>query len=139
MTENFSVWPGDFYNLRDLLPQADQELLANLRVFMESKVAPVINDYWTRQAFPHDLVPEFGKLGICGSSYNGYGFRGLSPVTEGFIAVEIARVDPSVSTFFGVHGGLAAGSIYLCGSDEQKEPLASRHGDDGEARLIRAD
>merc|ERR1711974_198448 len=31
-----------------------------------------------------------------------------------------ARVDVSMSTFFGVHSGLAMGSIYLCGSEEQK-------------------
>jgi glutaryl-CoA dehydrogenase len=37
------------------------------------------------------------------------------------VAMELARVDPSIATFFGVHGGLAMGSIYLCGSDEQKE------------------
>jgi alkylation response protein AidB-like acyl-CoA dehydrogenase len=34
---------------------------------------------------------------------------------------ELARVDPSISTFFGVHGGLAMGSIFLCGSEEQKQ------------------
>ena len=33
--------------------------------------------------------------------------------------MELARVDPSISTFMGVHGGLAMGSILLCGSDEQ--------------------
>ena len=40
---------------------------------------------------------------------------------DGMIAMELARVDPSIGTFFGVHGGLAMGSIYLCGSEEQKE------------------
>ncbi len=37
------------------------------------------------------------------------------------IAMELARVDPSMSTFSGVHSGLAMGSIYLCGSEEQKQ------------------
>jgi glutaryl-CoA dehydrogenase len=37
------------------------------------------------------------------------------------IAMELARVDPSIATFMGVHGGLAAGSILLCGSEEQKD------------------
>ena len=35
--------------------------------------------------------------------------------------MEMARVDPSFSTFFGVHNGLAMGSIYLDGSEEQKQ------------------
>jgi glutaryl-CoA dehydrogenase len=37
------------------------------------------------------------------------------------LAMELARSDPSMSTFMGVHSGLAMGSIYLCGSQEQKE------------------
>jgi len=39
----------------------------------------------------------------------------------GFIAMEIARIDCSCATFFGVHSGLAMGSIFLCGSEEQKQ------------------
>ena len=35
--------------------------------------------------------------------------------------MEMARVDPSFSTFFGVHNGLAMGSIYLGGSEEQRQ------------------
>ena len=35
--------------------------------------------------------------------------------------MELARTDPSIATFMGVHGGLAMGSIYVCGSDEQRE------------------
>jgi glutaryl-CoA dehydrogenase len=37
------------------------------------------------------------------------------------ISMEIARVDPSIATFHGVHSGLAMGSIAICGSDEQKQ------------------
>ena len=33
----------------------------------------------------------------------------------------MARVDSSFATFFGVHSGLAMGSIYLVGSEEQKQ------------------
>jgi glutaryl-CoA dehydrogenase len=40
---------------------------------------------------------------------------------EGIIAAEIARIDASVATFFGVQSGLAMGSIYICGSEEQKQ------------------
>jgi glutaryl-CoA dehydrogenase len=35
--------------------------------------------------------------------------------------MEIAKVDCSLATFYGVHSGLAMGSIYLCGSEEQKK------------------
>ena len=35
--------------------------------------------------------------------------------------MEMARVDSSIATFYGVHSGLAMGSIYLGGSEEQKQ------------------
>src|SRR5438445_7903012 len=40
---------------------------------------------------------------------------------EGFIAMEMARVHVSISTFFGVQTGLSMGSIYVLGSEEQKQ------------------
>ena len=33
----------------------------------------------------------------------------------------MARIDASIATFFGVQSGLAMGSIYICGSEEQKQ------------------
>jgi len=43
--------------------------------------------------------------------------------------MELARIDASIATFWGVHTGLSAGSIYLCGDEEQKQrwlPLRAR-------------
>src|SRR5262249_15178457 len=45
---------------------------------------------------------------------------GVSWLLNGFIAMEMARIDSSVATFWGVHTGLSAGSIYLCGDEAQK-------------------
>ncbi|MDQ2802893.1 MAG: acyl-CoA dehydrogenase family protein, partial [Pseudomonadota bacterium] len=113
---------GDFYQLASTLPEPDRELLARARAFMTEKVAPIINGYWMRGEFPFDLVvPGYRELGVAGLSYQGYGCPGRSPVLDGFLALELARVDASIATFHGVHSGLAMGSIYLCGSEEQKQ------------------
>ena len=40
---------------------------------------------------------------------------------NGIIAMELARIDSSMATFWGVHTGLSAGSIYLCGDETQKQ------------------
>ena len=37
------------------------------------------------------------------------------------VFMELARTDPSIATFHGVHSGLAMGTIYVCGSDEQRD------------------
>jgi glutaryl-CoA dehydrogenase len=88
---------------------------------METSVAPVINKYWADDAFPFELVPGFRDLKIAGLGYNGYECAGGSTLLAGFAAMEIARIDSSFATFFGVHSGLAMGSIYLAGSEEQKQ------------------
>jgi glutaryl-CoA dehydrogenase len=112
---------ADFYQVTASLSDADQEVLTRVRTFMESQVAPVINKYWAEDSFPFELVPGIRDLKIAGAGYEGYGCAGGSTSLAGFIAMEIARVDSSCATFFGVHSGLAMGSIFLCGSEEQKK------------------
>jgi alkylation response protein AidB-like acyl-CoA dehydrogenase len=112
---------SDFYDLESLLSDDDRALLHRVRAFMDEQVQPIINDYWTRGKTPLELIPGLAELGIAGTQYSGYGCPGRSPLTDGMISMELSRGDPSISTFMGVHGGLAMGTIYLCGSEEQKE------------------
>lgn len=112
---------GDFYAIGLTLSQPDQALLSRVRDFMEAEVSPIINRYWVREEFPHQLIPGFAALNIAGLAYQGYGCPGKSTVLDGMVAMEMGRVDCSIATFFGVHSGLAMGSIYLCGSEEQKQ------------------
>ena len=112
---------SDFLGFELLLEEQDRELLSRVRAFMTREVEPVINDYWTRAAFPHDLVPGMAELGIAGLAYDGPGCPARGALVDGMVAMELGRVDPSIGTFMGVHGGLAMGSIQLCGSDEQRE------------------
>jgi glutaryl-CoA dehydrogenase len=112
---------GDFYKIAHLFGEADQALLGRVRAFAEEKVAPIINQYWGRAEFPFELVSDYGALGIAGAPYTGFGCLGKSPLVDGLIMMELARIDCSIATFHGVHSGLAMGSIYLCGSDEQKQ------------------
>ena len=112
---------SDFYGIEQLLTDAGRDAVRRTREFLVKEVEPVINGYWTREEFPHHLIPEIASLGIVGVAYEGYGCPGGGPLLDGVLAMELARSDPSMSTFLGVHSGLAMGSIYLCGSEEQKE------------------
>ena len=112
---------SDFYQLTDVLSQAERDKLKQVRAFMESQVAPVINKYWAEDSFPFELIPGIRDLKIAGLGYEGYGCPGGSTMLAGFVAMEIARIDCSCATFFGVHSGLAMGSIFLGGSEEQKK------------------
>jgi len=112
---------GDFYQLVELLTPEEVALVKKVRAYMESKVKPIIAKYWSDDAFPFELLPSFKELGIGGLGYEGYGCAGGNQKQFGFVAMELARIDPSICTFFGVHSGLAMGSIYLDGSEEQKQ------------------
>ncbi|MGC1571611.1 MAG: acyl-CoA dehydrogenase family protein, partial [Pseudolabrys sp.] len=112
---------SDFYQLADVLTADEKAIVKKVRTYMESKVQPIINKYWSEDAFPFELLPSFKELQLGGLGFKGYGCAGGSQKLFGFVAMEIARVDASFSTFFGVHSGLAMGSIYLDGSEEQKQ------------------
>ncbi|WP_405164276.1 acyl-CoA dehydrogenase family protein [Nocardia sp. NBC_01499] len=111
---------ADFYALEDLLDPDEQDFLHGVRKYMTTEVDPIINRHWQRGSFPFEIVPGIRDLGLAGLPYRGYGCPGRSFLLDGMVAMELARTDPSIATFAGVHGGLAMGSIYLCGNDEQK-------------------
>src|SRR6267142_2037172 len=112
---------SDFYQLLETLPAEELAVVKQVRNFMETKVQPIITKYWVEDSFPFELLPAIKELNIGGVAMNGYGCRGGSAQLFGLIAMEMARVDSSIATFFGVHNGLAMGSIYLGGSEEQKQ------------------
>jgi glutaryl-CoA dehydrogenase len=96
-------------------------LLHRVRKFAETEVLPVVNPYWERGDFPFELLPKFAELNIIGDTMVGYGTTPMSAVASGLLMYELSRVDGSIATFFGVHVGLAMQSIYLLGSDEQRQ------------------
>src|ERR1700744_3137461 len=132
---------GDFYQLIELLTPEEKAIVAKVRTYMEAKVQPIINKYWSDDAFPFELLPSFKELGLGGLGFEGYGCAGGSQKLFGYVAMEIARVDASICTFWGVHSGLAMGSIYLDGSEEQKQkwlPQMARYEKIGCFRLTEA-
>ena len=112
---------GDFYRMLDLLDPQELAVARRVRDFMESEVAPIIENYWASDKFPFDIIPKLVPLNIAGVGYKGYGAAGGSWLLNAVICMEMARIDSSIATFWGVHTGLSAGSIYLCGDEEQKQ------------------
>ena len=114
---------GDYFDIDALITEEQRQKMAELRVFMETEVEPVINEAWLGDRTPRDvLIPGFRKLDLLTPIY-GEDLETREPngsVMEGLLTMEIARVDVSTATFFGVHSGLAMKSILVCGSDEQK-------------------
>jgi glutaryl-CoA dehydrogenase len=111
----------DYYHIDDLLTEEEREVRDRVRAFADREVIPIISGYWERAEFPFELVPKVAELGIAGGAIKGYGCPGMSQIATGLVAIEMARGDGSLNTFFGVHSGLAMGTMDICGSEEQKE------------------
>ncbi|MBE7190166.1 acyl-CoA dehydrogenase family protein [Jatrophihabitans endophyticus] len=111
----------DFFGYRDLLDDDDRKLLAGLREWLETNLAPIVDDYWSRAEFPSQLVASLAELDVMGLSLDLPDRPARSRLLGGFVGLEFARIDASFASFYGVHSGLAMGTIAQCGSDEQRE------------------
>jgi glutaryl-CoA dehydrogenase len=111
----------DYYLIEELLTDEEREVRDKVRAFADREVIPIINEYWDKAQFPFELIPKIAELNIAGTTIQGYGCPGISHVAAGLLAVEMARGDGSLNTFFGVHSGLAMSTIEILGSEEQKE------------------
>lgn len=92
-------------------------------------MAPVANDYWARAEFPFGIIDRFREPDPISWADPRSGDTPPSSLLAGFTAMELAHVDASVATFFGVHAGLAMGSVAWLGSEEQRRrwlPAMSR-------------
>jgi glutaryl-CoA dehydrogenase len=112
---------GDFYGYEHLLSEEDRALLLRVREFAQREVAPLVDDHWGRGEFPYELIPKLAELDIVGLGYPRADRPAKSRLVSSFLTLELSRIDASFATFFGVHSGLAMGSILYCGSEEQKQ------------------
>lgn len=111
----------DFLLLDADLPADVIELRDRIRAFGRDVVFDVIDEYWERAEFPPEVLKGLAELGIAGGQISGYGCPGHSELAMGIVARELAMIDGSVNTFFGVHSGLGMGAIHTLGDEEQRQ------------------
>ncbi|MEL6407776.1 MAG: acyl-CoA dehydrogenase family protein [Chloroflexota bacterium] len=111
----------DYYGLDEKLNDKQRATRDRVRAFVNEEVLPEINPYWEKAEFPFAIAEKMKDLGIIGGPIPTHGGAGLDFVEMGLAMYELAKGDGSISTFYGVHSGLAGGSIALLGSEEQKD------------------
>lgn len=116
----FETLASDFYGFENLLTEREKDFLANLRARLEGDIKPIVNEYWERAEFPHQIIDVLHGAGAIGLGFAETAPFENSAVFRGWVALELARVDASVSTYVGVQNGLALGAIGVCGSAEQR-------------------
>ncbi len=113
----------DFLNMENFLMDQQKAVRDEAREFVQREVLPNINPYWEKAEFPREIAMKLGDFStpIIGGMIRGFDSAGLDPLAMGLLMYELAKGDGSITTFFGVHSGLAMGSIGLLGSNEQRE------------------
>ena len=110
----------DFYNCDMHFTDKQKALRGEIRDFVDVEVLPKINPYWEKAEFPWEITRSMAELPIIGGPLVEHGAAGLDFVEMGLVMYELGKADGSISTFYGVHSGLAMGSIGLLGDAEQK-------------------
>src|SRR6187551_3938817 len=72
--------PLDFLDLDALLTPEELALRQTVRRFVQDRVLPGIEEWFERGAFPAEVFPELGGLGLLGMHLSGYGCAGASAV-----------------------------------------------------------
>ncbi|MGN6759845.1 MAG: acyl-CoA dehydrogenase family protein [Leifsonia sp.] len=116
----FETIAGDFYGFANQLTDREKDFLTTLRAELESELKPIVNENWEKAEFPRRIVDVLHRNDVIGLGFPETAAFENSAVFRGWVALELARVDASVSTYVGVQNGLALGALGVCGSDEQR-------------------
>jgi alkylation response protein AidB-like acyl-CoA dehydrogenase len=101
-----------------------------IREFMETEVAPIVDEHERERRFPTDIVRRIGELGWLGIPIpEDEGGAGLDTLAYAIAIEEIGRVWGSLGLIVAAHTSLGCGPLHLAGTDEQKQrflvPMAS--------------
>jgi alkylation response protein AidB-like acyl-CoA dehydrogenase len=104
------------------LPEDLKMLRQAIREFAEKEVAPIAREIDEQERVPFETLKKAGELGLLGVPFpEQYGGIDAGIIGYCILMEELNRKCASTATIIGAHAQLCAMSIYLSGSDEQKD------------------
>ncbi|WP_036257156.1 isovaleryl-CoA dehydrogenase [Methylocapsa aurea] len=101
---------------------SDLDIMRDMvRAFASDNIAPRAAEIDRTDAFPQDLWPQMGALGLLGITVEeDYGGAGLGYLAHCVAMEEISRASASVGLSYGAHSNLCVNQIRRNGTDAQK-------------------
>lgn len=130
MNINNKFYPEDLLDYASKLTEGELNVLRHLRSELEDKVRPLIIDATENAYLPREeILDAFRTARIMDHPDLFIGREGdwrTSEVYNAFLYLELARFDPSVATFYTVHGGLGYNTVLIGGNEEQIKRFAPK-------------
>ncbi|WP_018697646.1 isovaleryl-CoA dehydrogenase [Amorphus coralli] len=93
-----------------------------VRTFSDDRIAPLAEEIDRTNAFPRDLWPEMGAIGLHGITVEEeFGGSGLGYLEHCIAVEEVSRGSASVGLSYGAHSNLCINQIRRNGTQAQKE------------------
>ncbi len=101
----------------------EQNMLRDMvRDFVNNELKPVAAKIDEDEAIPEEIINKIKELGLLGAAFPvEYGGSGFGEVGYCIIQEEITRACQSTATFIGAHQSIGTNSIYIGGSEEQRQ------------------
>jgi isovaleryl-CoA dehydrogenase len=97
-------------------------LRESVRSFAAARITPRAAEIDRSNAFPRDLWPELGKLGVHGVTVpEAFGGLGLGYLEHCVVMEEISRASGAIGLSYGAHSNLCMNQLRLHGSAAQKQ------------------
>ena len=119
--QNSRLDPLDLFDVRSEFSDDECMVKDTVARFVDEQAIPLMREAFEQHRFPSELIPQVAKLGLFGSSIEGYDCAGLNSICYGLICQELERGDSGLRSFVSVQSSLVMYPIYAFGSEEQKQ------------------